>query len=122
MQQNTQRDRPNVQAGKLKALGTTGKVRSTVLPNVPTLAEAGVPGYETGIWLGLMAPAGTPRPILERLNVEIAQVLNAADVKESWGKQGAAPMTMTIDQFDKFLREDITKWASVVKTTGMKVE
>ena len=113
---------PNVRAGKLKAMGTTGKTRSSVLPDVPTLAEAGVPGYETGIWLGLMAPAGTPRPVLERLNIEIAKVLNAADVKESWGKQGAAPMTMTLDQFDKFLREDITKWAGVVKATGMKVD
>ena len=113
---------PNVRAGKLKAMGTTGKVRSSVLPDVPTLAEAGVPGYETGIWLGLMAPAGTPRPILERLNLEIAKVLNAADVKESWGKQGAAPMSMTLAEFDKFLREDITKWAGVVKATGMKVD
>ncbi len=113
---------PNVRAGKLKAMGTTGKTRSSVLPDVPTLAEAGVPGYETGIWLGLMAPAGTPRPVLERLNVEIAKVLNSADVKETWGKQGAAPMSMTLEQFDKFLREDITKWASVVKATGMKVE
>ncbi len=113
---------PNVRAGKLKAMGTTGKVRSSVLPEVPTLAEAGVPGYETGIWLGLMAPAGTPRPVLERLNIEVAKVLNAADVKETWGKQGAAPMSMTLEQFDKFLREDITKWAGVVKATGMKVE
>ena len=113
---------PNVRAGKLKAMGTTGKTRSSVLPDVPTLAEAGVPGYETGIWLGLMAPAGTPRPVLERLNVEIAKVLNAADVKETWGKQGAAPMSMTLEQFDKFLREDIVKWAGVVKATGMKVE
>jgi tripartite-type tricarboxylate transporter receptor subunit TctC len=113
---------PNVRAGKLKAMGTTGKTRSTVLPDVPTIAEAGVPGYETGIWLGLMAPHGTPRPVLERLNAEIAKVLNAADVKETWGKQGAAPMSMTIEQFDKFLRDDIAKWAAVVKTTGMKVE
>jgi tripartite-type tricarboxylate transporter receptor subunit TctC len=113
---------PNVRAGKLKAMGTTGKTRSSVLPDVPTIAEAGVPGYETGIWLGLMAPAGTPRPVLERLNVEIAKVLNAADVKEGWAKQGAAPMSMSIEQFDKFLRDDITKWAGVVKATGMKVD
>jgi len=113
---------PNVRAGKLKAMGTTGKSRSSVLPDVPTIAEAGVPGYETGIWLGLMAPMGTPRPVLERLNAEIAKVLNAADVKEIWGKQGASPMSMTIEQFDKFLREDIAKWAGVVKATGMKVE
>ena len=113
---------PNVRAGKLKAMGTTGRTRSSVLPEVPTIAEAGVPGYETGIWLGLMAPAGTPRSVLERLNAEIAKVLNAADVKETWSKQGAAPMSMTLEQFDRFLREDITKWAGVVKTTGMKVE
>ena len=113
---------PNVRAGKLKAIGTTGKTRSSVLPDVPTLAEAGLPGYETGIWLGLMAPAGTPRPVLERLNAEIAKVLASPDVKEGWGKQGAAPMNMSINQFDKFLRDDITKWSTVVKATGMKVE
>lgn len=113
---------PNVRAGKLKAMGTTGRTRSSVLPEVPTIAEAGVPGYETGIWLGLMAPAGTPRPVLERLNTEVVKVLNAADVKEAWGKQGAQTIPMSIEQFDKFLREDIAKWAGVVKATGMKVE
>jgi tripartite-type tricarboxylate transporter receptor subunit TctC len=103
-------------------MGTTGKTRSSVLPDVPTISEAGVPGYETGIWLGLMAPADTPRPVLERLNAEVAKVLGAADVKEGWGKQGATPMSMTIEQFDQFLRADIVKWADVVKKTGMKVE
>jgi len=113
---------PNVRSGKLKAMGTTGKARSSVLPDVPTIAEAGVPGYETGIWLGLMAPAGTPRPVLDKLNAEVAKVLTAADVKENWARQGAAPMNMSIEQFDKFLRDDIAKWATVVKATGMKVE
>ena len=108
-------------AGRLKAMGTTGRTRSSVLPDVPTISEAGVPGYETGIWLGLMAPAGTPRPVLERLNTEIRKVLDSAEVKETWGKQGATPMGMTIDQFDKFLRDDVAKWAPVVKATGMKV-
>ena len=112
---------PNVRAGKVKAMGTTGKARSTVLPDVPTLAEAGVPGYESGIWLGLMAPAATPRPILERLNAEVNKVINAPEVKAAWGKQGAMPMGMSIAQFDKFLREEIVKWAPVVKATGMKV-
>jgi tripartite-type tricarboxylate transporter receptor subunit TctC len=111
-----------VRAGKLKAMGTTGKARSSVLPEVPTIAEAGVPGYETGIWLGLMAPMGTPRAVLERLNTETARILNSQEVRENWGKQGAAPMSMTIEQFDKFLRDDIAKWATVVKATGMKVE
>jgi tripartite-type tricarboxylate transporter receptor subunit TctC len=113
---------PNVRAGKLKAMGTTGKTRSAVLPDVPTISEAGVPGYEAGIWLGLMAPAGTPRPVLERLNAEVNKVINAPDVKEAWGKQGAMPMGMTIEQFDKFVRAEIVKWSGVVKATGMKVD
>jgi tripartite-type tricarboxylate transporter receptor subunit TctC len=113
---------PNVRAGKLKAMGTTGKTRSTVLPDVPTLSEAGVPGYEAGIWLGLMAPAGTPRPVLERLNAEVNKVINAPEVKEAWGKQGAMPMGMSIEQFDAYLRAEIVKWSGVVKATGMKVD
>ncbi|HEV8095278.1 MAG TPA: tripartite tricarboxylate transporter substrate-binding protein, partial [Burkholderiales bacterium] len=112
----------NVRAGKLKALGTTGKTRSSVLPDVPTVAEAGVPGYEAGIWLGVMAPAGTPRPILERLNTEINRIINAPDVRDNWTRQGAIPMGMAIDQFDKFLREEIVKWAGVVKVSGAKVD
>ena len=113
---------PNVSSGRLKAMGTTGKTRSTVLPDVPTLAEAGVPGYEAGIWLGLMAPAGTPRPILERLNGEVSKVINAPEVRDNWIKQGAVPMSMTLEQFDKFLREEIVKWANVVKVSGAKVD
>ena len=113
---------PNVRAGKLKALGTTGKTRSSVLPDVPTVSEAGVPGYEAGIWLGLMAPAGTPRPILERLNVEVNKIISAPEVKDVWTRQGAVPMGMSIDQFDRFLREEIVKWANVVKVSGAKVD
>ena len=113
---------PNVSAGKLRALGTTGKSRSTVLPGVPTVAEAGVPGYEAGIWLGLMAPAGTPKPILERLNAEVGRIIQTPEVKENWMKQGAAPMSMTLEQFDKFLRDEIVKWANVVKVSGAKVD
>jgi tripartite-type tricarboxylate transporter receptor subunit TctC len=111
-----------VRAGKLRALATTGKTRSAVTPDVPTVAEAGVPGYEATIWLGLMAPAGTPRPVIEKLNAEIVKVLNSPDIRKSWSEQGAVPIPMTPDQFDKFLREDIAKWAAVVKATGMKVE
>ena len=82
----------------------------------------GVPGYEAVIWLGLMAPAGTPRPVLDRLSSEIMKVVNAPDVKENWTRQGAVPMGMTPDQFDKFVREDIQKWSKLVKDTGMKVD
>src|SRR5438876_613869 len=112
----------NARAGRVKALASSGKARSPVTPDVPTLAEAGVPGYEATIWLGLMAPAGTPRPILEKLNVEVNKVVNAPEVKEAWSKQGAVPMSMSVDQFDRFLREDIDKWAKLVKLSGAKVD
>src|SRR6266850_150212 len=112
----------NARAVRVKALASSGRTRSPVTPDVPTLAEGGVPGYEATIWLGLMAPAGTPRPVLERLNAELIKVVNAPEVKQNWGKQAAVPMGMTPEQFDRFLREDITKWAKLVKDTGMKVD
>jgi tripartite-type tricarboxylate transporter receptor subunit TctC len=108
--------------GKVKALATSGAKRSPVTPDVPTLSEAGVPGYESGIWLGLMAPAKTPRPVLEKLNAEVNKLLNSAEVKDSWGKQGTTTMGMSIEQFDKFLREEIVKWAKVVKISGAKAD
>src|SRR3954469_11140111 len=92
----------HVHAGKLKGLATTGKSRSPVTPNIPTVGEAGVPGYEATIWLGLMAPAATPRPVLERLSAEVNKVINSPDVKENWGKQGAAPLGMSPEEFGKF--------------------
>ena len=112
----------NAKAGKVKALGTTGEKRSNVTPELPTLAEAGVPGYEAGLWLGLMAPKATPRPVLEKLNAEVNKLLNSAEVKENWAKQGTTTMGMSIDQFDKFLRDDIVKWAKVVKLSGAKID
>jgi tripartite-type tricarboxylate transporter receptor subunit TctC len=113
---------PNVRAGKLKALGTTGKLRSPVLPEVPTVSEAGVPGYEATIWLGIMAPAGTPKPIVERLNAEIRKIVSSPEVTEAWAKQGAAPMSMSTDEFAQYLRDDIAKWANIVKISGAKVD
>jgi tripartite-type tricarboxylate transporter receptor subunit TctC len=111
---------PNVQAGKLKALGTSGSARSAVLPDVPTVAEAGVPGYDAVIWLGIMAPAATPRPVVERLNAEITKIVNAPDMKAAWGRQGAIAMSMTPDEFARFMRDDIDKWARIVKISGAK--
>ena len=105
---------PNVAAGQVRALATTGTKRSELTPNVPTVAEAGVPGYEATIWLGIMAPAKTPKEIVEKLNGAIEKVVSRADVKELWAKQGAVPMTMTPAQFDAYLRADIEKWAKVV--------
>jgi tripartite-type tricarboxylate transporter receptor subunit TctC len=111
----------NVKAGKLRALGTTGKTRSPVTPDLPTITEAGVPGYEATIWLGVMAPKGTPKEIVEKLNTEINKTIELPAVKEAWAKQGAFPMPMTTAEFDKYLRADIEKWAKVVKISGAKV-
>jgi tripartite-type tricarboxylate transporter receptor subunit TctC len=108
----------NARAGKVKALATTGKSRSPVTPDVPTVAEGGVPGYEAGLWLGLMAPAATPRPIRERLNAEVNKLVNSAEIKEAWLKQGTLTMGMSVDQFDRFLRDEIVKWADVVRRSG----
>ena len=110
---------PNVREGKLIALGTSGKTRNAVLPEVPTIDEAGVPGYESTIWLGIMAPKATPQPVIDALNAAIVKVMIQADVKEAWAKQGAVPMPMTPAQFDKYLRADIEKWAKVVKLAGL---
>ncbi|HEY2337923.1 MAG TPA: tripartite tricarboxylate transporter substrate binding protein [Burkholderiales bacterium] len=112
----------NAAAGKVKALATSGAKRSPVTPNVPTVSEAGLPGYESGIWLGLMAPAKTPRPVLERVNAEVNKIINSPETKEIWLKQGTVPMGMSIEQFDKFLREEIVKWAKIVKISGAKVD
>lgn len=112
----------NARAGKVKALATSGAKRSPVTPDVPTVSEAGVPGYESGIWLGLMAPAGTPRPVLEKLNAEVNKLLNSPEVRDNWAKQGTTTMGMSIEQFDKFLRDEIVKWAKVVKLSGAKVD
>jgi tripartite-type tricarboxylate transporter receptor subunit TctC len=112
----------NARAGKVRALATSGKTRSPVTPDVPTVAEAGVPGYESGIWLGLMAPAKTPRPVLEKLNAEVTRIINADEVKAAWAKQGAFPMAMSIDGFDRFLRAEIVKWAKAVKASGARAD
>jgi len=111
---------PNVSENQVRALATTGKARSTVLPNVPTVIEAGVPGYEATIWLGLMAPAGTPQPIVDKLNAAVNAAVKRPDIVKLWTEQGAAPMSMTPAEFDKFLRGDIVKWAEVVKKFGDK--
>ena len=111
-----------VKAGKVRAIATSGKVRSEVMPDVPTLNESGVAGYDAVIWLGIMAPINTPRVIVNKLNAEITRAVNRADVKADWAKQGATPMQMTPEAFTKYVREDIDKWAHVVKVSGAKFE
>jgi tripartite-type tricarboxylate transporter receptor subunit TctC len=111
---------PNVGQGQVRALATTGKTRSGVLPDVPTAAEAGVPGYEATIWLGLMAPTGTPKPVVDKLNAAINAAIKQPGIVKLWTEQGAVPMSMTPEEFDKYLRDDILKWADVVKQFAVK--
>ena len=106
--------------GKVKALGTSGTARSSVLPGVPTIAEAGVPGYEATIWLGVMAPKATPAAIVDKLNAEIRKIVSRQDLRDDWAKQGAVPMTMTPAEFQKYLEQDIVKWERIVKVSGAK--
>jgi tripartite-type tricarboxylate transporter receptor subunit TctC len=112
----------HIRAGKVKAIATTGKTRSAVLPDVPTMSEAGLPGYETTIWLGLMAPKGTPKAIVDKLNDAISKIAAQPEVKQVWAKQGAVPMVMSPEAFDKYTRDDITKWASLIKSANIKAD
>ena len=109
-----------IDGGQVRALATTDLKRSAVLPDVPTMNEAGVPGYEATIWLGIMAPAGTPKEIVDRLNAEIGKIIDKPAIREVWAKQGAVPMTMTPAAFTTFLQSDIAKWAKVIETAGLK--
>lgn len=113
---------PHAHAGKVRAIATSGKTRSSIAPGVPTLDEAGLSGYDAVIWLGVMAPTATPKPIVDSLNSEIQKIANLPDVKEAWAKQGAVPMRMTPAEFAKFMEQDIQKWAKVVKFSGAKVD
>jgi tripartite-type tricarboxylate transporter receptor subunit TctC len=113
---------PIIQAGRVKALGTTGKVRSAILPDVPTLSEAGVPGYEATIWIGLMVPTGTPQPIVTLLSTEINKILARPDVKDAWEKQGATPMIMKPEEFGVYIQSEIDKWAKLIKANNIKPE
>jgi tripartite-type tricarboxylate transporter receptor subunit TctC len=111
-----------IDAGEVRALATTGLQRSSVMPNVPTVNESGVPGYEATIWLGIMAPKGTPKEIVDRLNAEIGRIVAKPEIRDAWARQGAVPMTMTPDQFGAFLKQDIDKWAKVIKTAGIVLQ
>ena len=107
-------------AGKVRALGTSGTTRSALTPDLPTIAET-VPGYESTIWIGVMAPKGTPKDVVTFLNKAINKVIELPAVKEAWAKQGAVPMVKTPEEFDAFLRKDIDKWAAVVKSAKIEV-
>ena len=109
-----------VKAGKVKAFATTGKTRSTALPDVPTMDEAGVKGYESTIWLGLMAPKGTPDAVVNRLNEEVTKIANNPQVRQAWARQGALPLVQNPAEFGRYVQADIVKWEKIVKFSGAK--
>jgi tripartite-type tricarboxylate transporter receptor subunit TctC len=113
---------PTVQSGQVRALATTGDKRSAILPDLPTAKEAGVPGFEATIWLGLMAPAGTPQAIVDQLNAEVRKFQERPDIKEAWAKQGALAISLTSREFGEYLKADIAKWKQVIETANIKAQ
>ncbi|HMA08958.1 MAG TPA: tripartite tricarboxylate transporter substrate binding protein [Ramlibacter sp.] len=111
---------PLAKEGKVRGLATTGQVRNSITPDLPTVSEAGVPKYEATIWLGIMAPKATPPEIVNRLNAEIRKIVALPDVKSAWAAQGAVPMSMSVPEFQQYLKDDIAKWANIVKISGAK--
>jgi len=113
---------PFIKSGQLRALGTGGSQRNPVLPDVPTIAEAGVPGYESNNWWGIMAPAGLPKPLVDKLYAAIQEALKAPDLQEAFAREGAAFVTMSTDDFAHYIETEITKWGRVVKEGNIKAQ
>ena len=113
---------PHIKAGKLRALGVTTLKRSPAMPELPAIDEAGLPGFENSVWYGVLAPAGTPVPIINRLNSIVVKALNMPDMRERLSNQGAEPVGNTPDESAAQLRADIAKWAKVIKATGAKLD
>lgn len=112
---------PTITAGQVRALAVTGTARSALLPDVPTAAEAGLKDYEATIWLGLMAPTGTPQAVIDRLNAEVRKAQSRADVKEAYAKQGTVPLDMSPAAFSDYIKADIAKWAKIIETANIKM-
>ena len=113
---------PFIKSGQLRALGTGGATRSAVLPDVPTIAEAGVPGYLADNWWGLLAPAGTLVPIIAKLYAATQEALKAPELQEVFAREGASAVTMTRDEFAKYIGNEIVKWGRVVKEGNIKAQ
>ncbi len=112
----------HVRSGKMKALAVSTAKRSPLAPEVPSVDEAGVPGYDLSVWFGVLAPAGTPRDILQRLNTEIVKILQSPEVKDRFLKQGVEVQTSTPEQFDAFVRSEVARWAKVIKDAGIRAD
>jgi tripartite-type tricarboxylate transporter receptor subunit TctC len=119
---NTPNVLPHVRAGKLKALGVSSKSRSALAPEIPTLDEAGVPGYDVGVWFGVLTVAGTPREIVQRLNTEMVKILTSAEVKERFGKMGVDVVAGSPEHFSQLLRSEVARWAKVIQDAGIKAD
>lgn len=113
---------PHAKAGRVRGLGVTGKVRSPAVPDIPTIAEAGVPGYEATTWNGIVAPAGLPKPILATLNRQINQALGSSTLKERFAAIGAEPAPRNPEHFAELIRTEYAKWGDVVRRAGAKIE
>jgi tripartite-type tricarboxylate transporter receptor subunit TctC len=113
---------PQVKAGKLRALGAARATRSPLLPEVPTMAEAGLPGFQVGSWYGFLAPAGTPKPIIDKLNAEMVRIIKLPEVQERFLSVGADPSSNTPAQFGAFIQSELKKWEKPVKAAGVKVD
>ncbi len=113
---------PQAKAGKLRALGTTGDKRMVAAPELPPVAESGLPGYEVSVWYGVLAPTGTPQTIVSRLHGEISKIVQLQDIKDRWATLGAEPMNSTPEQFAAYMKADIVKWAKVVRESNVKID
>ena len=113
---------PQIKAGRLKVLGVGSAKRVAAIPNVPTISESGLPGYEASNWWGVLAPAGTPKPVIERLNKEFSAILTSNETKKRFETEGAEALRMTPEEFGRFIAAETAKWAKVVKEAGIKPE
>jgi tripartite-type tricarboxylate transporter receptor subunit TctC len=119
---NTPNVLPHVRTGRLKALAISSKTRAPSAPEVPTVDEAGVPGYEVNVWFGVLTMAGTPPEIVQRLNTEMVKILNSAEIKERFGNVGVDVVASTPEYFSKYLKAEVDRWAKVVKDAGIKAD
>jgi tripartite-type tricarboxylate transporter receptor subunit TctC len=110
---------PQVKAGKLRAIAMTGGKRSPAIPDIPTVAEAGVPGYETGSWYGIVVPAGTPKPAIDRLSKEVIAIVHAPDISKRLTDEAIIPVGSTPEEFAAHIRKELARWAKVIKQSGI---
>jgi tripartite-type tricarboxylate transporter receptor subunit TctC len=119
---NTPNVLPHVRSGKLKALAVSSRQRTAMAPEVPSVDEAGVPGYDVGVWFGVLTVAGTPREVVQRLNAEMVKIRTSAEVKDRFGKIGVDVIASTPEHFSGFLKSEVARWAKVVQDANIKAD